>query len=252
MFKIQDSRVIVVGASRGLGKGVALALAESGANVLAIARDEIALRDLKLCNSSRIDIVAGDATDPEFVARTVSNEDPAGVFVVMGATPVMQPINEYRWDSFSDIWNSDVKATFHWLQELVNRPMRPGGRIVVFSSGATLHGSPLSGGYAPGKQAQRYLCDYMRGELAALKRDITIQCVLPKLTPLTELGHAAMTAYAARAGEDPSAYAKRQYGDEPLSAAVAGSEMVRLLVDETLLAKREFLLAGTGLKPLEK
>ena len=101
-------------------------------------------------------------------------EDPDTVFIVLGATPVMRPIHEYKLESFCDVWNTDVKATFHWLQNLVNKPMRAGGRIVVVSSGAALHGSPLTGGYAPGKQAQRYLCDYVRDELVLLKRAITI------------------------------------------------------------------------------
>jgi NAD(P)-dependent dehydrogenase (short-subunit alcohol dehydrogenase family) len=186
------------------------------------------------------------------VARVLSSEDPDGVFIVLGATPVMRPIHEYRWESFCDVWNTDVKATFHWLQDVVNKPMRAGGRIVVFSSGAALNGSPLSGGYALGKQAQRYQCDYMRGELALMKRNITIQCVMPRLNPNTDLGRAGVAGYAARAGEDPTEYVKKRFGDKPLSPQIAGAEMVRLLDDDGLLSKQEFVLAGAGLKPLEK
>ena len=115
-------------------------------------------------------------------ARTLHREDPDALFIVAGATPVMRPLNEYRRESFCDNWNTDVKASFHWLQEGVNKPMREGSRIVVFSSGAAIHGSPLSGGYTAAKRALRYLCDTMRDELSRLGRHIHIQCVLPQLT----------------------------------------------------------------------
>jgi NAD(P)-dependent dehydrogenase (short-subunit alcohol dehydrogenase family) len=249
---MDNKRIIVVGASRGLGRGVAAALAGAGARVLAIGRDTGALEELKQQSEGRVEWTAGDATNPSFVARVLSDEDPDGVFIVLGATPVMRPIHQYRWESFSDVWNTDVKATFHWLQDLVNKPMRAGGRIVVFSSGAAINGSPWSGGYAASKQAQRNLCDSMRGELAVMKRDITIQCILPQLNPNTDVGRVAVAAYAARAGESPAEYMKKRFGDKPLSSEIAGAEMVRLLDDDDLLGESEFVLAGTGLAPLKK
>jgi NAD(P)-dependent dehydrogenase (short-subunit alcohol dehydrogenase family) len=249
---IKDQRMIVVGASRGLGRAVAQALADGGARVLAIGRDPDALQEIRAQSSGRIDIQVGDATDASFAARTMSAESPDGLFIVAGATPVMCPLHEYHWESFSDNWNTDVKVTFHWLQEGVNKPMRDGSRIVVFSSGAAIHGSPLSGGYAPAKQAQRYLCDYMRGELARLGRPIHVQCVMPQLNPNTGLGMEAVRAYAARAGEEAGEYVKRRFGDKALSPAVTGSEMVRLLTRENLFASPEFLLTGLGLRALER
>jgi NAD(P)-dependent dehydrogenase (short-subunit alcohol dehydrogenase family) len=249
---MDSKRIIVVGASRGLGRGIAAAMAAAGARVLAIGRNEGALEELRRQTEGRVEFTAGDATNPSFVARVVSAEDPDAVFIVLGATPVMRPIHEYTWESFSDVWNTDVKATFHWLQSLVNKPMRAGGRIVVFSSGAALNGSPLSGGYAPAKQAQRYVCDYMRGELARMKRDIVIQCVMPQLNPNTDLGRVAVAAYAARFGEDAAEYVKKRFGDRPLSPEITGAEMVRLLEDDDLRVKQELMLAGAGLKSVEK
>jgi NAD(P)-dependent dehydrogenase (short-subunit alcohol dehydrogenase family) len=249
---IKDQRMIVVGASRGLGRGVAEALSKGGGRVLAIGRDAIALEDLKKQGGGRIDIKVGDATEASFVSRTMNAEKPDALFIIAGATPVMRPIQDYRWDSFCDNWNTDVKATFHWLQEGVNKPMRDGSHIVVFSSGATIQGSPLSGGYAPAKQAQRFLCDYMRGEVTRMERRIIIQCVMPQLNPNTELGREAVLGYATRAGEEPGEYVKKRFGENTLSPALAGKEMVRLLSEEILFSKLEFMLAGLGLKAVEE
>ncbi len=253
---LKDQRIIVVGASRGLGRAIALALADAGASVLALARDAAALEDLRRSSeagpSRRIDVQVADATDPSVAARTLNREDPDALFIVAGATPVMRALNEYRWESFCDNWNTDVKATFHWLQEGVNKPMRDGSRIVVYSSGAALHGSPLSGGYTAAKRAQRYLCDTMRDELSRLGRDIGIQCVLPQLNPNTGLGMEAVLGYAARAGESPADYVRQRFGATPLTPALTGAEMVRLLSQGDLKSTPEFLLSGAGLKPLDK
>jgi NAD(P)-dependent dehydrogenase (short-subunit alcohol dehydrogenase family) len=252
MFEFENERVIVVGASRGLGSGVAMALADAGARVLGIARDEAALLRLKASSGDRIDIAAGDATDAGFAARVLKGEDPACVLLVAGATPAMKPVQEHDWASFSEVWETDVKLSFNWLRHLVTHPLRRRGRIIVFSSGAALHGSSLSGGYAPAKQAQRYLCDYVRAELARAGRDTVIQCVLPKLTPHTDLGKVAVAAYARLAGETVDEYVQRQSGGQPLTARIAGDEMVNLLSNDALRSGREFLLTGAGMKLLDK
>ncbi|HEY4219912.1 MAG TPA: SDR family oxidoreductase [Myxococcota bacterium] len=249
-MNIENKRVIVVGASKGMGRGIAIALAERGASVLAIARGGDALKALAL--EHKVDVCAGDAADASFVAHTLAREEPDAVVVVAGVAPVMRPIHEYRWESFSEIWNNDVKATFLWLQDLVTKPMRDGGRVIVFSSGAAIHGSPLSGGYAPAKQAQRYLCDYARTELERMKRNIRVQTILPQLNPNTELGRAGVAGYAKRSGEDPDTFVKKRFGAEPLSPRIAGAEMLRLLSDDALRAADEFMLGGEGLKAIEK
>ena len=43
---LANSTTMVVGASRGLGRGIAIAFAEAGAPVIAVARSETALNDL--------------------------------------------------------------------------------------------------------------------------------------------------------------------------------------------------------------
>ena len=251
MFQTFDNkRIIVVGASRGLGRGIALALSRTGAKVLAVARNVEALRTLREESEGHIDIRPGDATNPSFSAQVMAQENPHALFLVAGASPVMRPITEYQWESFSDNWNTDVKATFHWLQDAVNKPMQDGSRIVVFSSGAALHGSPLSGGYAAAKQAQRLLCGYMTKEVERLGRPIRIQAILPQLNPNTELGRSGVQGYARLTGETPEEYVKKRFGEHPLSPEKAGEEMVRLLSEEELLQASKFVLPGAGLKVL--
>ena len=97
-------------------------------------------------------------------------------------------------------WQTDVRIAFHWLREALLKPLRPGSRVVVVSSGAALAGSPLSGGYAGAKATQRFITGYAQEEARRAGLDITFTAVLPRITPLTDLGRPAVQAYAARAG----------------------------------------------------
>lgn len=247
---LQDRRIHVVGASRGLGRGIAQRLAGAGARVLAIGRSERALQELRA--EADVDVRVGDATDPSFISNLLDDDAPDGIVLVAGARPVLQPIDRYAWESFCAPWNTDVKATFYWVQQALQRPWRDHGRLVVFSSGAALHGSPLSGGYAGAKHTQRFICQYAAGEARMRELPLTIQCILPQLNPNTSLGAAGVRAYAQRAGESVEGFARKRFGETPLSPEIAGEQIVRLLTDDELRSTAEFLLHGGGLKALER
>src|SRR5207253_2105876 len=80
--------------------------------------------------------------------------EPEVLILVAGANPVMRPLQDQTWETFSVNWHTDVKIAFTWLREALLKPLPPGSRVVVMSSGAAIHGSPASGGDA-GRQATR-------------------------------------------------------------------------------------------------
>ena len=241
---------IVVGATRGLGRGIAQALAGAGSSVIAVGRSADALQSLRDDSPGEIEIEVGDATDADLANRLVQAHDPDAVVVVAGAAPLLEPLSEYDWASLSQPWNVDVQVAFRWLQAALNKPMKPGSQVVVFSSGAALHGSPLSGGYAGAKQTQRFLTKYAAGEAKERGLDLTFQAILPQLNPNTDLGRAGVEAYAAKAGEDPKAFVQKRFGDTPLSPNRAGAALVELLGSDELRTQPEFMLAGGGLRPI--
>ena len=67
----------------------------------------------------------------------------------------MRPLQYQTWETFSVNWHTDVKIAFTWLREALLKPLPPGSRVVVVSSGAAINGSPASGGYAGSKATQR-------------------------------------------------------------------------------------------------
>ena len=245
MNQLADKRAIVVGASRGLGRGVTEAFLAEGASVLALARDPSPLTELA-ARETRLQIEAADGSDPAVAGTLLRQYNPNIVALVAGAAPSLRPLQQHTWDSFSKNWNTDVQMTFHWLREMLLLPLRPGSRVIVMSSGAAVMGSPLSGGYAGAKATQRFMADYATQEARRSDLQITVSSVLPRLTPLTELGKAAAQAYAARMGISEDAY-ERQLG-KPVTPEIAGRAFVSLASGEETGAA--YLLTGDGLQPL--
>jgi len=245
MNQLADKRVIVVGASRGLGRGVTEAFLAEGASVVAVARDTGPLTELA-ARDRRLQLVAADASDPAVAARLLGQHSPAVLALIAGAAPVLRPLQQHTWESFSMDWNTDVRIAFHWLSEALLLPLRPGSRIIVMSSGAAIMGSPLSGGYAGAKATQRFMADYAAQEARRGNLEISVSAVLPKLTPLTALGKAASGAYAARMGISEDAY-ERQLG-KPVTPEIAGRAFVSLALGQETEAA--YMLTGDGLQPL--
>ena len=245
MNDTSDNTTLVVGASRGLGRGIATAFAEAGTPVVAVARTAAALRELA-GTSANLRTEVADATDVTVAASLIDRYKPRAVVLVAGANPVIAPLQEQTWESFSVNWHTDVRAAFHWLREALLRPLKPGSRVVVISSGAAVAGSPLSGGYAGAKATQRFVTAYAQDEANRAGLGISFTAVMPRITPLTELGRPAVQAYAARAGQTEEEYV-RQFG-EPLTPEVAGSAVVELVEADAATVEPAYLLTSAGLQ----
>jgi hypothetical protein len=115
------------------------------------------------------------------------------------------------------------------------------------SSGAAVSGSPLSGGYAGAKATIRFLTAYAKAESDRQTLGIRFTSVLPKLTAGTDLGAAAVTAYASRQGVDTAAFLD---GLGPtLSPEQVGKTILDLIVDPSY-DQDAYLLTPTGLAPI--
>jgi NAD(P)-dependent dehydrogenase (short-subunit alcohol dehydrogenase family) len=193
-------------------------------------------------------VEAADAGDPMVAGRLMDRYRPDVLALVAGATPLLRPLHHHTWETFSTNWNVDVRMTFHWLREALLLPLRPGSRVIVMSSGAALQGSPLSGGYAGAKAAQRFLADYAAQESRRAGLGITFTAVLPKLTAATELGRPAVAAYAARAGIPEEQFLAGM--GEPVTPQVPGAAFLRLATGDAGTEAGAHLLAGEGLQPL--
>ena len=245
MSDLSNKSTIVVGASRGLGRGVALAFADAGAPVVAVARTGPALAELASTRSN-IRTEVADATDAGVAWSVLDQYEPDVLIVVAGANPVMRPLHQHTWETFSVNWHTDVKIAFTWLREALLKPLPPASRVIVVSSGAALNGSPASGGYAGAKATQRFIAAYAQNEARRAGLDITITAVMPRMTPYGDVGRRGVRAYAGRSGLTEDAYLE-QLG-ELLTPEIAGTALVDLVQADPSSAAAEYVLTATGLQ----
>jgi NAD(P)-dependent dehydrogenase (short-subunit alcohol dehydrogenase family) len=247
MNDLSTPTTVVVGASRGLGRGIVRAFAGAGVPVVAVARTGAALAELA-ATSANIRTEVADGADATVAGSLLGRYQPENVILVAGATPVMGPLQHQTWETFSVNWHTDVRIAFHWLCQALLMPLRPGSRVVVVSSGAAVAGSPLSGGYAGAKATQRFITGYAQDEANRAGLGITFTAVLPRITPLTDLGRPAVQAYAARNGQSEVEYLQPM--GEPLTPEVAGAALVELLRADAATVAPGYLLTGAGLQTL--
>ena len=244
---LSATTAIVTGASRGFGRGIATALAQAGARVVGVARDGARLEELRAQLGGGFTPVAADAADPVVAGQLIDAYRPGVLVLNAGARPLSRPLQQHTWQTFSRNWEVDVQHAFGWTREALLAPLAPGSAVIAFSSGAAINGSPLSGGYAGAKAAIRFLTAYAAAESDRNALGIRFAAVLPQLTPATELGAAAVAAYAARQGADLPAFVE---GMGPaLTPEQVGKAIVAIVTDPGL-SRVAYQLSAAGLSPL--
>jgi NAD(P)-dependent dehydrogenase (short-subunit alcohol dehydrogenase family) len=244
---LSGTTAIVTGASRGFGRGIATALSQAGTRVVGVARDGAKLEELRAQLGDGFIPVAADAADPVVAGQLLDAYRPGTLVLNAGARPLSRPLHRHTWQTFSRNWDVDVQHAFGWTREALLAPLDPGSTVIAFSSGAAINGSPLSGGYAGAKAAIRFLTAYAAAESERNALDIRFTAVLPQLTPATELGAAAVAAYAARQGADLPAFLQ---GMGPaLTPEQVGKTVVDIVTDPGL-AQAAYQLSAAGLSPL--
>jgi NAD(P)-dependent dehydrogenase (short-subunit alcohol dehydrogenase family) len=246
--QLSGTTALVTGASRGLGRGVAIALAQAGATVIGVARDHGRLAELHAELGDRFIPVAADAADPVTAGKLMDQYVPRLLVLAAGSAPLSRPLHHQTWQTFSRNWDVDVQQVFHWTREALLRPLEPGSFVIAFSSGAVLAGSPLSGGYAGAKATIRYITSYAADESDRSKLGIRFASVLPQLTHATDLGAAAVAAYAARAGQDVADFIASR--GPALTPDIAGKAVLELATAPGSTASA-YLLSAAGLKELQ-
>jgi len=247
MSELSGKTTIVVGASRGLGRGIATAFAQAGAPVIAVSR---AATDFPEPTNIRPEVA--DAADATVAGSLLDRHEPNVIILVAGASPHMRPLQQHTWETFSIHWQTDVRIAFHWLREALLKPLRPGSRVIVVSSGAALNGSPISGGYAGAKATQRFITAYAQDDAKRAGLDITFTAVLPRFSPQTGVGRPAVQAYAARAGQSVDEYLQSlvQSTGPLVTPEIAGTALVQLVKDDAATLAPAYLLTGSGLQKL--
>ncbi|CAH2400195.1 hypothetical protein MES4922_230199 [Mesorhizobium ventifaucium] len=154
MRLLQGQNVVVVGGSRGVGRSIAEAALSEGATVLAVARSEQTLAAFARETSS-VKAFAVDATVDTAPNQVFAALEPDVLVICAGALAPSAPLHEQNWAAFSANWETDVKSSFLFCKAALRRPLKPGARIVLISSGAALTGGHRIPAAMPAQNACR-------------------------------------------------------------------------------------------------
>jgi NAD(P)-dependent dehydrogenase (short-subunit alcohol dehydrogenase family) len=245
MVTLKDRNMAVIGGSRGVGRQIVEAGRRYGARVLAVARQEQRLRQLAR-DIAGTEVLALDATDEGAPAKVFAALEPDVLVLSAGAFPPAAPIHQQQWHEFAVNFETDVKIAFHFLKEVLSRPLPAGSSVILISSGAALAGSPISGGYAGAKRTQLFMANYAQKESDRLGLGLRIMALAPRMMPETELGQHAVAGYARYLGISPSDFVQSMAA-APTSNDVA-SAAIELAIKADEYKGKTFIVSGKGLE----
>jgi NAD(P)-dependent dehydrogenase (short-subunit alcohol dehydrogenase family) len=158
-FNLDGRAVIITGASRGIGKGTAIAVSESGGHPVLVARTADDLHALAGALPGPSTVVVGDVADPALPALAVAAAEEAGGLWGLvnnaGITPYYHPATDTTDEEWQHILQVNVRACAAFARESAKsmQARGRGGRIVNMSSIAAFAGLPNLVAYNAAKGA---------------------------------------------------------------------------------------------------
>lgn len=199
---LSGQTAIVTGASQGLGRSMAVALAANGARVALVARNEEKLKqtaDLVAAAGGQAEVMAADVSQKEAIesiVETVAEQWGRLDILVNNAgitrDTLLPAMTDEQWDEVIAV---NLRGTFLFTRAAAQRMMRQRyGRIINISSVSGLIGNPGQTNYSASKAGVIGMTRSLAKELA--KRKVTVNAVAPGFieSDMTEkLGEAMLT-----------------------------------------------------------
>ena len=172
------TRALVTGASRGIGRAVAHALAERGATVGLAARSTSELEALARELPGAHHPLTCDVALPASIATAVEEFAAAAggldLLVANAGIAHYQPVLTQSLESIEQMTEVNWLGTVYTIKAALPFLLEDGGgHIVVMSSGAGLRGFPGAAAYSATKAAQRAFGEALRHELAGTGVSVT-------------------------------------------------------------------------------
>lgn len=188
---LAGSTAVVTGASRGIGRAIAIRLAEAGAEVALWARDSTALRSVAseiAAARGKARAIVVDVTDPDAVNRAselVRATMPGVRTVVNNAGAALRKTVEETTDAeWRRVMATNLDGTFHVTRAFIPDLTKTMGRVINISSISGREGTAMLAAYCAAKHGVIGLTRALAEELRAAKVSVNAICPGSVDTPM--------------------------------------------------------------------
>ncbi|MBD3403359.1 SDR family NAD(P)-dependent oxidoreductase [candidate division GN15 bacterium] len=203
------NRILITGASRGIGRATANKLADKGRTLFLQGRDEAALKrvaeEVERRGASAT-VLAADLSDTRAIERMVDSvgEESVDVLINNAGLAIVKPVDQITIEEWQESLAVNVTAPFLLSQRLLSN-MSEGAAIVNLLSIAASNGFPTWSSYCATKFALDGFSRALREELRS--RGIRVITVSPSATN-TELWDSVSGDFARERMLDPGEVAE--------------------------------------------
>lgn len=227
MNSLRNQRVVLTGASAGIGEALALAMAREGARLALGARSEDALRDL----AARCEALGGEAlavptdvTDPDqcraLIDAAVARWGGVDILVNNAGVSMVTPFREVTdLGLFERLMRVNYLGAVYCTHHALKHLEASRGLVVAVSSLTGKTGVPFRTGYAASKHAMQGFFDSLRIELADTGVDV---CVISPGFVATDIRARALGADGRPVGASP----REESGGETMPLDVCVAQMM--------------------------
>lgn len=188
MRTLMNRIALVTGASRGIGKAIALRFAQLGANVIVNYNNNSAaaaevVKEIESYQVKALSVQA-DVSKPDEINRMfeLAIEQFGKIDIVVvnaGLELVSVPVAAFNELQFDNLFNTNTKGAFFTMQAAANN-IANNGRIIYVGSSTTRLPNPGYALHGGSKIAPLYLVQVLAKELG--KKGITVNAILPTAT----------------------------------------------------------------------
>ncbi|MEK5272046.1 2-dehydro-3-deoxy-D-gluconate 5-dehydrogenase KduD [Aeribacillus sp. FSL K6-8394] len=182
-FDLTGKVAVVTGGSRGIGKGIAIGLAEAGANIVLVQRsnDTSTQEEIKALGV-RCEIIHCDLINLEDVKQVIPNaiETMGSVDILVNNAGIQRrsPAVDFSEQDWDDVLTVNLKAVWILCQQAGRHMVkRKSGKIINIASLVSFQGGILVPAYAAAKGAVGQLTKALANEWAS--QGVNVNAIVP-------------------------------------------------------------------------
>lgn len=185
LFRLDGKVALVTGAKRGIGRGMALGLAEAGADIIGVSRsleaDSEVEREVRAegrqfsayaCDFANLDSVRA------FAAKVLAEHPQIDILVNNAGTILRKPAAEHPDEYWQEVIDTNLNAQWILAREIGRSMLERGsGKIIFTASLLTFQGGITVPGYAASKGAIGQLTKALANEWAG--KGVQVNAIAP-------------------------------------------------------------------------